>query len=146
MQRPGVTTIIGLISAGAALIAAGAALFGLSTVSEQIRGVEQVINTEIKKDVLRRVVGYRFLLTRRGCVLQNGEPFVSLNEALVVFADEPDVVIALRSLGGDEAESALVPKMIRLMARSAGVPLPSSVVDKDIQHPLTPPMDWVCPP
>ena len=146
MQRPGVTTIIGLISSGAALIAAVAALFGLSTVSEQIRGVEEVIETEIKKDVLRRVVGYRFLLTRRGCVLQNGEPFVSLNEALVVFADEPEVVLALRSLASDEPEGGLVPKVIRLMARSAGVPLPTSVVDDDIRHPLTPPMDWGCPP
>ena len=78
---------------------------------------------EIKRDVLRRLAGHRYLLTDGRCPSPNGEPFVALNEAIVVFADHDDVLDALDALrtsdGRDDAE--LIVALIKRMATAAGI-------------------------
>ena len=51
-----------------------------------------------KRDVLRRFAGNRYVLTEnpRTTIQPNGEPFVALNEAFIVFAKDPRVIEALR--------------------------------------------------
>ena len=94
---------------------------------------------EIKRDVLRRLAGTRYLLTRRGQVLPSGEPFVALNEVFVVFADEPDVLNALERLrkDGGESNAENIVALIKRMAAAAEVPV--NLDDAFIRNPFTPP-------
>ena len=93
---------------------------------------------EIKRDVLRRFAGTRYVLTQTGRVLPNGEPFVALNEAFIVFADHPDVLSALDNLrtGGDDRDSELVVALIKRMAAAANVSV--TLDDAFIRQPMTP--------
>ena len=52
---------------------------------------------EVKRDVLRRFAGNRYLLTESR-VGRDGEPFVALNEVFVVYADHPQVISAPRKM------------------------------------------------
>ena len=56
----------------------------------------------LKRDVLRRLAGNRFVLTAQG-VGSKGEPFIALNEIFVVYADHPEVISALRKMHEDIA-------------------------------------------
>ena len=93
---------------------------------------------EIKRDVLRRFAGTRYLLTQPGRILPNGEPFVALNEAFVVFADDPEVLSALDNLrtGGDDRDSELIVALIKRMAVAADIPV--TLDDAFIRGPMTP--------
>ena len=93
---------------------------------------------ELKRDVLRRFAGSRYVLTQPGLVLPNGEPFVALNEAFIVFADEPEVLSALEALrtGGDDRDSELIVALIKRMAAAADVPV--TLDDAFIVRPMTP--------
>ena len=93
---------------------------------------------EIKRDVLRRLAGHRYLLTDGRCPSPNGEPFVALNEAIVVFADHDDVLDALDALrtsdGRDDAE--LIVALIKRMATAAGIKINRD--DVSLRQPLVP--------
>ena len=52
----------------------------------------------VKRDVLRRFVGNRYLLTAPGNRSREGEPFVALNEIFIVYAEDPPVIKALRKM------------------------------------------------
>ena len=80
---------------------------------------------EIKRDVLRRLAGNRYILTGEGLVQSNGEPFVALNEAFVVFAKEPEVLKALEALRKDDDNRARenIVALIKRMAAAAHVPV-----------------------
>ena len=92
-----------------------------------------------RRDVLRRVFGYRYRLTpeRQG---QDGEPFIALNEALLVYADFPEVTKAvvriLKKEDFMEGDSNIV-ELVRAMGRAADLPIEN--LDKDlIITPLVP--------
>jgi len=51
--------------------------------------------TELRRDVLRRIMGYAYRLTE-GAQQLDGEPFTALNEALIVFNNYPKVKEMLR--------------------------------------------------
>ena len=58
------------------------------------------MNDLFKRDVLRRLVGNRFLLTKPGCGGE-GEPFIALNETFVVYdirKSFPPCAICIRNL------------------------------------------------
>ena len=93
----------------------------------------------LKRDVLRRVMGYRWQLTDRGpgdCAV-----FTALNEIAVVFAGDDDVENALTSFRarvsqGFRAEN--LPPLLEAMAKSAGIPLKRWSQDL-LDTPLAPP-------
>ena len=95
----------------------------------------------MKRDVFRRLVANRFVLTRAypDTILQNGEPFVSLNEAFVVFARDLDVIAALKNvhpvLGSGPGEDNLV-TLIKSMATACDIPY--DLNDSFIVQPFTP--------
>ena len=94
---------------------------------------------EIKRDVLRRLAGSRYVLGENGrCIQPNGEPFVALNEAFIVFANEPEVLEALEALrtGGDRDDENIV-ALIKRMAAAASVPV--NLDDAFIVRPFAPP-------
>ena len=77
-----------------------------------------------KRDVLRRFVGNRHLLTRKP-VNSNVEPFIALNEIFVVFADCPSVISALRKfheeLGQSNREIDNILTLVKTMATASDV-------------------------
>ena len=94
-------------------------------------------NVQIKRDVLRRVAGTRYLLTQPGLVLRSGEPFVALNEAFIVFAEDPEVMAALEALRtGRDRSAENVVALIKRMAAAANVPV--NLDDAFIIEPFTP--------
>lgn len=95
----------------------------------------------LKRDVLRRLVGNRFLLTRPN-VGSKGEPFIALNETFVVYAEHPEVISALRKM---HEELALPDRMsdnlvslVKAMAKAAKVPV-HQLNDDFFLRPFTPP-------
>ena len=92
---------------------------------------------EIQRDVLRRLAGNRFVLTNSQCVQLSGEPFVALNEAFVVFADEPEVLAALEALRGSDRDRERIVALIKRMAVAAAVPV--NLDDAFIEEPFTAP-------
>ena len=79
---------------------------------------------ELKRDVLRRVIGYRWTLTKAR-LDSEGHFFTALNEALVVFAGDKDVERKIdrfqRTLKRGFRAEDLQP-LAEAMARSAKVP------------------------
>ena len=94
-----------------------------------------------KRDVLRRFVTYRYRLTE-GLSGTDGEPFVALNEAWVVFADSPEVTKELEILHKELGREGRLPDnivaLVRAMASASGVPL-QKFDDEFIKRPFTPP-------
>lgn len=97
-----------------------------------------------KRAVLSRLVGNRHELTCRCDEAQraSGESFVALNEALIAYADEKEVLNKLREFQkvwvcGGEIVSELK-ALIELMAQSAGAPI--TEIQKDLlMKPFTAP-------
>ena len=95
---------------------------------------------EMKRDVLRRLMGYRWQLTR-GRKNPDGHIFTALNEILVVFAGDRDVEIAL-----SEFHTALnkpfqpehLERLAAAMAKSARVPKKGWSKEL-LERPFTPP-------
>ena len=100
---------------------------------------------ELKRDVLRRVMGYRWTLTM-GRQDSEGHFFTALNEALVVFAGDKEVMSEIQTFhtivvrDGFRAE-ALQP-LAKTMARSARVPHEQWNQDM-FERPFTPPRSLV---
>ena len=102
---------------------------------------------EVRRDVLRRLSGYRYRLTE-GRMGQDGEPFVALNEAWVVFAEFPEVRSALvkmhMGLGEPDRLSENHVSLVRAMAGVARVPV-DDIYDVMLGRPFTPPSGRVGP-
>lgn len=95
---------------------------------------------ELKRDVLRRLMGYRWQLTP-GRAHPDGFVFIALNEIPVVFAGDKDVEDAFQAFRGEvdegfQAESFT--PLAQAMATSARVPNKRWSQDL-IERPLTPP-------
>lgn len=95
----------------------------------------------LKRDVLRRLVGNRFVLTKLG-VGSKGEPFIALNETFVVYADHPEVISALRKMHENLALPDRMPdnllSLVKAMAKAANVPI-HQLNDDFFLRPFTPP-------
>lgn len=92
--------------------------------------------TELRRDVLRRIMGYAYRLTE-GSQQIDGEPFTALNEALIVFNDCPKVKELIRKfhqeLGTPERFSANYLRLIEEMANSSGISIEvgdSNIIEK----------------
>jgi len=96
----------------------------------------------LKRDVLRRLVGNRFVLTKPG-VGSKGEPFIALNETFVVYADHPEVISALRKMHENLAVPDRLPdnllSLVKVMAKAARVPI-YQLNDDFFLRPFTPPL------
>ena len=97
--------------------------------------------TALRRDVLRRLFAYRYRLTEslKG---RDGEPFIALNETLIVYADYPQVTDALirmhNELGREGRLSTNIVAVVRAMADAAKVSL-EDLDERLIEHPFTPP-------
>ena len=94
----------------------------------------------VRRDVLRRLVGNAYRLTQKWQG-QEGESFVALNEAFIVYADFPRVTSALESmrneLGRDGRLSLNLVTVVMAMADAAKVPVKS--LDEEVhQQPVCP--------
>ncbi len=77
---------------------------------------------EAKRDVLRRIAGNRHIVIPGGPdVPLSGEPFVALNEAFIVFADEPEVLRTLEELRTRDGSREVLVALIKRMAVAADV-------------------------
>ena len=98
---------------------------------------------DLRRDVLRRLVGYRYRLTD-GYVGTEGEPFIALNEIGIVFAESPKVIGALGTFRSDRiAGNSLAPSLtdlIRAICEDVGLPM-THVTEDFVDFPLTPPKD-----
>lgn len=97
---------------------------------------------ELQRDVLRRVIGYRWTLTE-GRHDPEGHFFTALNEAIVVFAGDKDVEREIerfhRGLSRGFRAEDLQP-LAMAMARSAKVP--SKAWKRELfERPFTPPLE-----
>ncbi len=99
-------------------------------------------NLALKRDVLRRFLGYRFRLTAGSDLQQVDEPFVALNEAVVVFSDCPDVIRSLErmlnEIDQDNRFSDNIITLIKAMAKACRVST-TELNDSYFQRPFTPP-------
>ena len=97
----------------------------------------------VKRDVLRRFMGYRYVLTESGQDHgQGGEPFIALNEIFVVYAKDPLVITALKKMHEEiNVQGRLSDNIVTLtkaMAKAAKLPA-LEVNDQFITIPFTPP-------
>ena len=96
----------------------------------------------LKKDVLRRFLGYRFRLTGSADLRRIDEPFVALNEAAVVFSDSPDVLRSLKRMHQEiSQDDRLVDNIITLikaMSKACNIPA-NELNDSFLERPFTPP-------
>ena len=95
----------------------------------------------VKRDVLRRFVGNRYVLTQQRLGF-TGEPFVALNEIFVVYANDAKVIAALTKLHAERQqhnrlEDNLV-TLIKSMAKAAKIQI-RELDDYFIMNPFTPP-------
>ena len=94
-----------------------------------------------KRDVLRRFAGNRYVLTENsGATTQpNGEPFVALNEAFIVFAEDPTVIEALRVMRDQSQQGRLVDNIVTVVKEMAEVSnVAINLNDSFIERPFTP--------
>lgn len=95
---------ISLVSFVFSVFALGLSLWLTRTIhKENIRLTERIHKEqvehkkkELRRDVLRRLVGYRYRLTTKDTT--DGEPFPAMNEALIVFNDCPESKKLLRKM------------------------------------------------
>ena len=121
-----------LISVSSIVIAVGAWCINYETLQRE--------NLEDRRDVLRRIMGYSYRLTE-GRTGQDGEPFIALNEASIVFAEHREVIDALETLhrGVTEGEEQLVPNLVELIkAMIVASELPPHAQDLPEQFLVTP--------
>ena len=101
----------------------------------------QYSEIEVKRDVLRRFVGSRYLLTGK-YMGSEGEPFVALNEVFVVYAEHPQVISTLRKMHEELNIPDRLPdnilSLVKAMAKAANVPI-RELNDDFIMRPFTPP-------
>ena len=96
---------------------------------------------DLRRDVLRRLVGYRYRLTT-DYVGTEGEPFIALNEIGIVFAESPKVIEAFDSFRSDREQGKPLAHSLTALIRALceDVGLPMNHLTKDfIDYPLAPP-------
>lgn len=97
--------------------------------------------TAIKRDVLRRFVANRHLLTTHN-KSDGGEPFIALNEVFIVYANHSGVISKLKKmqeeLGTPERLSDNIVSLIKAMAKAVKVPI-GELNDDFLLRPFTPP-------
>lgn len=111
-------------------------------------GVSHYLNrryteTAIKRDVLRRIVGNRYVLTSLDRARRSdGEPYIALNEAFVVYADHSMVISTLRKMLEEismpDRSSDNIVSLVKVMANAAKVPI-RELNDDFLTRPFTPP-------
>ena len=95
---------------------------------------------EQKRDVLRRFVANRHFLTESLRDSRDGtEPFISLNEMFIVFADSPPVISALKKFRQELKQNQVdhILTLIKAMAIASKVCI-DELDDDFISHPFTP--------
>ena len=94
-----------------------------------------------RRDVLRRLVGNTFRLTV-GFNASDGEPYIALNEAWMVFSDCPEVKQALRTyhneMNNPDTHNQNMLAIIEKMAKRSKVPIDFSDYNF-LERPFTPP-------
>ena len=95
-----------------------------------------------KRDVLRRYMGHAHRITEHNADkglshLEGQEPFIVLNEARAVFADNEEVIGLLLVLSGSKKQSEIHVELMRAMGKAAGFDL-SKWPDEFLLHPFTP--------
>ena len=127
----------GPIAVGALVVAIIS--LGLSVYSIQQSG--EFFTLQSKRDVLRRYMGYAGRLTEKdthNLFRYNGkEPFIALNEARAVFADNEEIIDLLQELSGSKKQSEIHVKLMRAMGKAAGFDL-SEWPDEFLLTPFTP--------
>ena len=112
----------GLIVAGAIALASGAASISSAVSAHQSKeDARHYYHLAPKRDVLRRLVGNLFILVDQDYPVEvEKEFYTALSEALVVFADDPDVVLKMKTFREypQSRREALVP-LIKSMAIAA---------------------------
>ena len=108
------TITSGAISAAAALIGVGIG----SVLTYKFGRIRDRL--ELRRDVLRRVMGYRWQLTLSDSQ-SKGEFFTALNEILIVFAGEKEVEKAHEKYQIKHNFDDLV-YLVKVMAKSAKIP------------------------
>ena len=97
---------------------------------------------EQKRDVLTRFVGNRHFLTGPLMGNSSAEPYISLNEIFIVFADSPSVISALKKFHQElNQPGRLVDNILTLtkeMATASDVRI-DKLNDDFISRPFTPP-------
>lgn len=87
--------------------------------------VRQQAEYELKHDVLQRIVGHRYILTNVPECYE-GEPFIALNEAYVVYADDEEVIAALKKMHKEiyppEGNMENLLSVVKAMTKAADVP------------------------
>ena len=129
-RRPSRLAALSIVAVAALL--SGVAASGITLVVQN-----HLSQQDTKREVLGRLAGFRYLLARTDCPLVQGEPFRTLNEAYIVFANDQEVLDALEALRttrGNDGE--LIAAVIKRMAEAAGVPI--TLDDAFLTRPMTP--------
>ncbi len=95
----------------------------------------------LRRDVLRRLLAYRYRLTKE-FLGQDGEPFIALNEAWIVFAGFSEVTAALTTMHDEIGQEGLLIPNIVALVRTMAAASDISVHDLDdafIENPFSPP-------
>ena len=121
-------TVVGWLASG--LVAA------LAATGIQVWLHRRYDQRERRRDVLRRLVGNRHFLRGDPDVQSNAEPYISLNEIFVVFANYPDVVSAVKQYHRTHGLDDLL-TLIKVMAKASDVPI-DNVNDEFILRPFGP--------
>ena len=100
------------------------------------------VSLSVKRDVLRQFVGNSYILTKP-TIGHIGEPFVSLNQIYVVYAEDEQVIRALRKLHEElttvpESLIGNILQLIKAMVKAAEVPW-SELNEEFIRRPFSPP-------
>lgn len=134
MEPNNPTALIIVLIAPLLAVAVGALL--------SLRLYSHLNNVSAKREVLRRLMGNRYLLTER-FKGQGGEVYAALNEAAVVFSDVPQVMAALKKMHeelnvkGRTVDNFIT--LVKVMAEAVRVPLPKNWNDSFIVQPFSPP-------
>ena len=134
-----------LIAIGSIAMAGISAFFAFRAVRESGRLQKQQWRRdelELRRDVLRRLFAYRYRLveTLKG---KDGEPFIALNEASIVYEGFPKVTGALNLLRREPTEEGSLSRSIVAIVRAMAEAAEISVQDLDdcsIERPFTPPV------
>ena len=133
------------IAAGSVVFAGISAFIAFRTVRQSARLQQDQWRhdeLDLRRDVLRRLLAYRYRLTESFVGSKDGEPFIALNEAWVVYAGCPQVTGALirmhDEIGEEGRLSRNIVAVVRAMADAANISV-EHLNDNLIEHPFTPP-------
>ena len=126
--------VISIVSLLIAFISAAVSCFAVYQAGVLQENQWERNEIELKRDVLRRLVGHRYVLTP-GRTDPSAGAIVALNETWVVFADHPDVLRALRAMHQEEFKAEHLSALVKAMAQASGIDL-VELDDYFIEHPF----------